>query len=107
MRGRVCSLQLLLAFDCAIILWPGPGGAQDHISLSLNLPSTNTVAQLYTSALRSLFVFYDWKGFELTSMRELTQMRLRLRLNYGQRSTDFSFSSLDLNVFDYQGGRPL
>jgi hypothetical protein len=68
-RGRVCRLQLMLAFASAVILGSESLGTHDHILLyqiwdSLNLEghfpvfisSRKRVAQLYPQALGSLFV---------------------------------------------------
>jgi hypothetical protein len=72
-RGRVCRLQLLLAFASAVILGSKSRGIHPHILLSqivksrsLNLysPRTNKVAQLYLRALGSLFVaYYQRQGY--------------------------------------------
>jgi hypothetical protein len=76
MRGRVCRLQLLLAFARRIIHGSEFCGTHDHILLSQIRDSTNlegqvsvyisrrnSVAQLYPQALSSLFVAsYDSQG---------------------------------------------
>jgi hypothetical protein len=76
-RGRVCSLQLLLVLASAVILRSESRGTHDHILLSQIVDSPNLedqvpvfisprnrVARLYPQALSYLFVVsYHWKGY--------------------------------------------
>jgi hypothetical protein len=68
-RGRICRLQLLLAFAISVILWSESCGTHDHILLSqiqdspnlegqvtVSISPRNRVAQLYPQTLGSIFV---------------------------------------------------
>jgi hypothetical protein len=75
--GRVCRLQLLLAFASAVILGSKSGGTRDHIlvsqirdspnlegQVSVFISHRNRVAQLYPQTPGSLFVAsYDSQGY--------------------------------------------
>jgi hypothetical protein len=76
-RGRVCSLQLLLALASAVILGSDSHGTHDHFILShirdshdlagqvpVFVSPRNRAAHLYPQALGSLFVAsYDSQGY--------------------------------------------
>jgi hypothetical protein len=76
-RGRICRLQLPLAFASAVILGSESHGSHYHILLSqfrdspnlegqvpVFISSRNRVAQLYPQTLNSLFVpSYDSQGY--------------------------------------------
>jgi hypothetical protein len=72
-RGRVCPLQLLLAFASAVILGTESRRTHNHILLSQIRDPSNlegqvsprgSVSQLYPRSLGSLhIVFYDSQGY--------------------------------------------